>query len=92
MLVKGHCQQTAAKINSSLRLKSYSKTEQEKQYVTLGNEECLVEQHHGTSPRLPACKKSTQQKYMQRYKAQDMYMLVINMENSVCQNYNPTYL
>lgn len=30
------------------------------------------------------------QKYMQRYKAQDMYVLVINTENSVCQNYNPT--
>lgn len=38
-----------------------------------------------------AClQKNTQQKYMQRYKAQDVYMLVINMENSVCQNYNPT--
>lgn len=90
MLVKGHCQPTAVKINSSVRLKSNSKTEEGKQYVTLGNEECLVEQHHGISPRLPACKKNTQQKYMQRYKAQDMCVVVINMENSVCQNYNPT--
>lgn len=58
MLVKGHCQQTAVKINSSVRLKSNSKTEQGKQYVTLGNEECLVEQHHGTSPRLLLARKA----------------------------------